>query len=167
MNSKVRVASLFLFLAGVGLLLAGCGGGGEPTANVNGSVTYDGQPVTSGNITFAPLEGTVGKPANGLVQPDGSFTLSTYAEGDGAVVGRHRVLFSPTAPDVEEGEGYEEGEDGGDAGGGGEHDEAETVEELPFSGLVPEQTEVEVTSGDNDITITLVEAAPMPGDPGQ
>ncbi len=34
-----------------------------------------------------------GKSGGGVVGPDGRFEVSTYAEGDGAVVGRHRVVW--------------------------------------------------------------------------
>jgi hypothetical protein len=47
-------------------MLAGCGGGGGAT--VSGSVTYDGQPVGDGTITFLPADGkgpTVGGPIAG------------------------------------------------------------------------------------------------------
>ena len=38
------------------VLLAGCGTGGE-TASVSGNVTYEGQAVASGEITFSPADG--------------------------------------------------------------------------------------------------------------
>ena len=37
-------------------------------------------------------EKRVGKAALGQMQPDGSFVLTTYDEGDGAVVGKHKPL---------------------------------------------------------------------------
>ena len=73
-----RVFSFFS-LVSVGLLvtLPGCTGGGSPTGKFAGKVTADGKPVTSGSLTFAPASGTIGKPANGAVKPDGSYTLTT------------------------------------------------------------------------------------------
>jgi hypothetical protein len=47
-----------------------------------------------GKVMFAPVAKgglKAGRPAFGQVQPDGSFVLSTYREGDGAVVGDHWV----------------------------------------------------------------------------
>jgi hypothetical protein len=76
----------------------GCtGGNGMSTAEVKGVVTLDGAPLSSeGNVSFEPAAG--GKMAVGTVQPDGSFVLKTYAPGDGAVVGRHRVSVTPLVP---------------------------------------------------------------------
>jgi len=90
-----RILWLPVLLATV--LLTGCGGGEFDTTAVSGTVTFDGQPVTSGRIRFVPQgDSTItGKPAQGEVQPDGTFVLTTYDEGDGAVVGRHRVYYAP------------------------------------------------------------------------
>ncbi|MDY3561384.1 hypothetical protein R5W23_002661 [Gemmata sp. JC673] len=46
----IRAAGLFLFLAA----LAGCGGGG---ASVEGTVTFNGEPVEEGGINFVPADG--------------------------------------------------------------------------------------------------------------
>jgi hypothetical protein len=62
-------------------------------APVTGTVTVDGVPFTTGKVMFAPIargeDRRAGRPALGRLQSDGSFTLSTYEEGDGAVVGEH------------------------------------------------------------------------------
>lgn len=55
--------------AGACLLLSGCGQGAE-TTTVRGSVTYNGQPVTSGLINFM-AEGA--RPLGGGVSPDGTY----------------------------------------------------------------------------------------------
>ncbi|MCU0981543.1 MAG: hypothetical protein MUF25_20525 [Pirellulaceae bacterium] len=155
MNCTVRLASSFFFLVSVGLLvtLPGCSGG-NPTAKVTGKVTHDGQPVTSGNLTFAPVSGTVGKPAAGKVKSDGSYVLSTYAAEDGAVVGRHRVVFSPSSGDSGQEETPLEP---------GKHAEDKPASAVPFSGLVPKVAEVEVKSGSNEINIELVAAGAAAG----
>jgi hypothetical protein len=72
-----------------GVILAGCGGGSDllPTAPVSGTLAYEGKPVAKGAIHFHPPKGQT---ANGVVE-DGKFTLTTYKEGDGAIVGKHRV----------------------------------------------------------------------------
>jgi hypothetical protein len=76
-------------LVGV-LLVIGCDSGGLKTAVVRGKVTYQGKAVTSGTVTFVPDAG--GPPATGEIQPDGTFTLTTYKTGDGAVLGKHKVF---------------------------------------------------------------------------
>ncbi len=91
----------FGFLIGLfalSVLLAGCGGG-KPVAPGEGTATLNGTPVTSGFVGFTPIatseEKLPGKPATGAIGSDGHFVLSTYEQGDGAVIGRHRVAVTP------------------------------------------------------------------------
>lgn len=68
------------------------------TVPVSGTVSYKDSPLTFGSITFLPMSG--GQPARGTIQSDGSYTLSTYKEDDGAVAGTHRVrIMCTTAQD--------------------------------------------------------------------
>jgi hypothetical protein len=75
----------------------GCGPAGSgrmPDAiPVKGKVTYKGEPVTKGSITFEP---EFGRDAHAQIQSDGSFVLTTYKDADGAVPGHHRVAVSGT-----------------------------------------------------------------------
>jgi len=82
--------SLMVLLAG---LLIGCGGGSghEETASVTGTVTLKGTPVTEGRIAFFPPKG---RPAMGTIQSDGTYTLTTFDPGDGALLGNHRVTIT-------------------------------------------------------------------------
>lgn len=74
--------------AGVAVFtVAGCHRGPQ-MAQVTGKVVYNGQPLTFGTVAFQPPSG---QPAVGDIQSDGTFALSTYRPGDGAVVGKHRV----------------------------------------------------------------------------
>lgn len=66
----------------------GCDGH-PPTAPVQGTVYFEDQLLKFGSVMFSPAGG--GQPARGEIQPNGTFTLSTFAEGDGAIVGSHRV----------------------------------------------------------------------------
>lgn len=139
-------------LNGVGfalLILTGCGGADTmQTAKVSGMVTLDGKAVTGGSLTLQPQSGgksgLVGKSASGEVKPDGSFQLTTYSPGDGAVIGKHQVVYSPpgvATPEVPE----------------GAHAEPQKV---PYQGATPKQTEVEVKAGENKLTIELQAASP-------
>lgn len=128
-------------------LLAGCGGGDNfTTAPVYGTVTLNGKPVTGGTIMLTPInEGESkmsGKGAAGTVQEDGSFELTTYETGDGAVVGKHRVSYIaprlPPAPAPAEGQ------------------IPPPAPVSPFYGAAPKTSEVEITSGDNTLTVELV-----------
>jgi len=87
---------LFFLAAVVGLGFAGLSfvGCGSPSNRaqvvaVTGQVQLDGKPLEFGSISFQPIQG--GQPARGDIDSEGGFVLSTYQEGDGAAVGRHRV----------------------------------------------------------------------------
>lgn len=81
--------SLFLFLISVG-----CGGTKDqlPTTKVDGSVSYQGTPLETGTVTFFPVSG--GKHAVGMISKGGAFSLSTFETGDGAVIGKHKVVVN-------------------------------------------------------------------------
>jgi hypothetical protein len=73
--------------------VAGCSGeSGPPRLPVSGEVKLDGQPLTSGKITFAPLEGGVGA--------FGEITDGVYRFGgsDGPSSGRHHVEIVAVTP---------------------------------------------------------------------
>ena len=74
-------------------LLAGCGPGDDvhpATVPVQGKVTYQGQPVPKGTITFQPA---TGQAAVGEIQTDGTYSLSTFKQKDGAIPGAHKVTI--------------------------------------------------------------------------
>jgi hypothetical protein len=80
---------------GLGLSLAlmvGCGGPKAPKreyADVSGKVTYKGQPLKSGTVTFQPASGIA---VIGDIQPDGSYSLK-------GVIGSNAVMISNRLPD--------------------------------------------------------------------
>lgn len=78
----------WLSLGVVATLTLGCSRG-PATAEVSGTVTLDGKPLSFGSVMFQSAAG--GQPARGDIQPDGTFVLSTFQPGDGAMVGNHRV----------------------------------------------------------------------------
>jgi hypothetical protein len=71
-------------------LTAGCNHG-PPMAQVTGKVIYNGKPLEFGAVMFQPPHG---QPARGDIQPDGTFTLSTYRLNDGVVLGKHKVRIA-------------------------------------------------------------------------
>lgn len=69
--------------------LAGCKHSGElETAPTSGLVRLDGKPLATGTVTFIPQRGLA---ATGTIGADGTFVLSTYSSGDGAIVGKNKV----------------------------------------------------------------------------
>lgn len=70
-------------------LLFGCGVAGPKTAIVKGTVTFKGKPVPNGTVTFVPASG---HHATGEIRPDGSYTLTSFRPGDGAVPGTYKVI---------------------------------------------------------------------------
>ena len=80
----------------VALLLLGAVGCGPRLYSVRGKVTFpDGKPLTAGTVVFESQDEQNRIVARGEVQADGSYELSTYKPGDGALAGKYRVLVAP------------------------------------------------------------------------
>jgi len=82
--------ALLLVACGVALTIAGCHRRPQ-VVPAGGKVLYNGQPLKFGSVTFQPRNG---QPARGEIQSDGTFSLSTFRPGDGAVVGLHQVRIA-------------------------------------------------------------------------
>jgi hypothetical protein len=79
--------------------LAGCRSKKAETFQVTGTVKLtDGTPLEGGRLLFRP-EGETVYAAKGDVRSDGTFELSTFGIGDGAVAGAHRVMVLPPVPE--------------------------------------------------------------------
>ena len=85
--------ALWLVGAACCLVWTGCGPSYPETAEVRGRVTYQGKPLPEGRILFWPPEG---RPAMAEIGPDGSYSLTTFVTGDGAIPGEHRVTIKAT-----------------------------------------------------------------------
>ena len=74
----------------------GCGPRHPAETNpVSGNVVFaDGEPLATGGLILLESFEAEGQQFNarGEIQADGTFRLSTFDQGDGAVAGRHRVL---------------------------------------------------------------------------
>ncbi|WP_422924401.1 hypothetical protein [Singulisphaera sp. PoT] len=90
-SPRLRVVAILALVT-----LGGCGGRDNlpPMGQVSGKVTYKGKPLATGMVVFSPLmgsEGQTGQLATGMLGKDGSYELSTFDDGDGAVLGEHLI----------------------------------------------------------------------------
>lgn len=89
---------IVLCLLAAGCAIAGCAKPGRaPTAKAAGKLSAGGAPLAGVNVTFTPA---AGRSASGTTDAEGKFSLSTFAPGDGAVPGKHRVTLSLKEADV-------------------------------------------------------------------
>ncbi|MFO0968040.1 MAG: hypothetical protein U0793_20995 [Gemmataceae bacterium] len=116
------------------LAAAGCGSRG---VSMTGKVTYKGDPVTGGFLTFAPQDvsdkGTAaGAPVSVAIHDDGSFTASP-------AVSHCRVYYSPPVAEVTK-----------------ELKPGEGPPASPYDGLVPKPDEVDIKAGSNTLDVELI-----------
>jgi hypothetical protein len=117
---------------------------------VHGKIVFEGKPVPAGSVMFAPVseEFEAGRPATGTPNASGEFQLSTYKLNDGALVGPHRVIYSPPPfPEVS--------------------DPVKRAAELQLHRRfgrcrLPQDHVVEVKPGRNEITLELQRYVPPP-----
>ena len=67
---------------------------------VRGKVTYNGNALGKGSITFIPVQGKggdTGQSASSPIESDGSYELTTFNTGDGAIAGQHTAIVRPAA----------------------------------------------------------------------
>ncbi|WP_439628542.1 hypothetical protein [Gemmata sp.] len=98
----VRIAATVGFLVGLGAA-AGCGSGDAPSAEVSGSVTFDGKPVEEGGISFNAADGNA--PGGGGVIKGGKYTATRVPIGATKVsitavkvVGQKKAYDAPDSP---------------------------------------------------------------------
>jgi hypothetical protein len=98
MSIRIRPAVAGLVLAAVGLTVLGCGTGRPPCFPVTGKVTFQKKtPAAGALVVFHPTDPAVEKQFGGKpfakVNEDGTFTLTTYSEQDGAPEGEYGVTI--------------------------------------------------------------------------
>lgn len=82
----------------------GCGPSLPETIPVSGTVTFEGRPMPLkgiGRVSFVPVEpaeGCPNRPASAMIKEDGSFTMTSFAPGDGVVPGKYQIaIFTKTS----------------------------------------------------------------------
>jgi hypothetical protein len=99
MNRRTpKAAACFLVFF---MVLAGCGDGRLAAQPVRGRVVCGETPARYALVIFHPQDGPEElqklRP-HGVVEADGSFTLTTYRPGDGAPAGQYRVTIEWPSP---------------------------------------------------------------------
>ena len=97
-NPKIR-AVWFLMVAGLAIMLNGCGDRGPERVRVSGLVTYDGKPVAEGRIRFTP-DASSNMPVSGAYIVDGRYQADSHG---GVPVGAYKVqieAYTPTDPSL-------------------------------------------------------------------
>lgn len=145
------------------LAALGCGGSDRVAVYpVRGQVLFDGKPMAGGgSISFVPMAAQKGKAAGGTIEQDGTYKMSTYGDGDGAMAGQFRVVITQSVWD----EPVNEGDS--DATPGTVAKPVETVppnERIPliYSDIQNSPLTVEVLPGDvNETEIKLERLQPV------
>jgi hypothetical protein len=84
---KTKSAIVLLFVLPI---VVGCGPRRPATAPVSGRVTFNGKPLTTGQVMFYPDRG---RTSVSPIDADGRYRLTTFKPGDGALLGHHRVTI--------------------------------------------------------------------------
>lgn len=86
----IRPRRLFCLLPLLSLMFTGCGGSDRPgLAPASGIVRLNGEPVKGASVTFIPVKG--GRPGAGTTDATGRYTIKTYEDATGGIVGEHKV----------------------------------------------------------------------------
>src|SRR5262245_16321016 len=99
-GNRRRVSRLSALFVGLNLV-AGCSddGFGRQRYSVQGTVTYMGENLAKGQISFVP-DAKDGQAASGPIE-DGYYSLTTLTPGDGALPGKYKVTVVATDYDPE------------------------------------------------------------------
>ena len=94
----MRWGKLGLLGLALAITLGGVGcGSGPKLVKVKGKVSLDGEPLAGGIVIFYP-QAPGGHQANAVTESDGSFSLTTFSTGDGAIPGDYKVLVKYQEP---------------------------------------------------------------------
>jgi hypothetical protein len=96
MFQSQRCKCYFIGAVLLALVLNGCGGRSIPTTKVEGTITYNGQPIKQGTIAFHPLnvfEGSPRRIATGKISSEGTYCLSTFVKDDGVIPGEYKITI--------------------------------------------------------------------------
>lgn len=92
---SIQTGSLVLALTVMLLSLTGCGGSGDQPdlGQVQGTITFDGKPLSGVVVVFQPDSG---RPARGRTDAEGKYELTYIRQTQGTKVGHNRVEVAPS-----------------------------------------------------------------------
>lgn len=150
MNRLLIVACSVLCLVSIG-----CGPSGPPLGTVSGTVTMDGEPLSSALVTFTPAAG--GRSSTGKTDASGKYELA-FVDSKGALIGSHNVSVTTltevaaSAPVSSDSEEYAKQAMGG---GQSDYDSAKVTEPIPAKYNTATTLTFEVKPGSNTYDIPL------------
>ena len=125
--------------------IAGCGRGGPEVVEIEGTVTYKGEPVPDLRIYFMP---TSGRGSWGTSDEQGRFVLDYDYDHDGALVGRHTIWLVDMGQNIDPTAGM--------SGGGGKKKRApEIAAVIAKHGQDKSTLQVEVKKADKNFQLKL------------
>lgn len=93
MTQRIRRTLVSVCILALGCV-SGCGDATPKTYRVPGRLVYeDGKPVPGATIVLTTTHDGKRIPARGMVNPDGTFELTTFADKDGVIAGEHDVTI--------------------------------------------------------------------------
>ena len=96
MSRRFSAPRIRLFLLVGAVLGAGCGPTLPPMTPVKGKVTVDGQPVTSGQVSYLPADNKTGAGLSaGTINASGEYEIHTAGQS-GAPLGKYKVTVTPS-----------------------------------------------------------------------
>ena len=75
--------------------LMGCGAGHPPVYPVEGRITRNDDTPLRGGVIVLESVSPPETNARGSIGDDGAYRITTFEENDGALAGKHRVMFCP------------------------------------------------------------------------
>lgn len=97
-HSPTTVVSTAMLAFGLLVTASGCGGNDDlpETASTEGTVSWQGEPVSGATVAFSHKDG--GKIASAKTDDNGHYELTTFESFDGAMVGHHSVTIVKRVP---------------------------------------------------------------------